>query len=240
MKHKPHNAAEARWKNSPSRAVAPCIACLHRLGYGLKRIKRATGASQGFTYRLTLTLAPSGWKPRAIANAQRTVDGAARRAKREAASGVTFNRLLAQVMNHSRAYAQHDSEERRERNRVQELNRYRNNPQHAIKARLRTRIRRVVTQHKSYGNTASIIGCSASEFMLHIQSQFKPGMNWNNRSLWHIDHIKPCAAFDLTDETQVRLCFHYTNMQPLWASENMEKGDWWHGSRAGRRGYNHE
>jgi hypothetical protein len=59
-----------------------------------------------------------------------------------------------------------------------------------------------------------------------IEKQFKPGMSWNNYGLhgWHIDHIRPCASFDLTDPIQQKQCFHYTNLQPLWASENLSKG----------------
>ena len=43
----------------------------------------------------------------------------------------------------------------------------------------------------------------------------------------YLDHIRPCASFDLTDEAQQRECFHYTNLQPLWATDNMQKSDKW-------------
>jgi hypothetical protein len=49
-------------------------------------------------------------------------------------------------------------------------------------------------------------------------------MNWENQGEWHIDHILPCASFDLTKEEEQRKCFHYTNLQPLWAKDNMIKG----------------
>lgn len=97
-------------------------------------------------------------------------------------------------------------------------------PQFAISSRLRARIRSALGNKKKKLHTVDLLGCNVSEFMLHIQKQFKPGMNWNNRSLWHIDHILPCSSFDMTNETHVRQCFHFTNMQPLWASENMAKG----------------
>jgi hypothetical protein len=50
-------------------------------------------------------------------------------------------------------------------------------------------------------------------------------MTRENHGIWHIDHITPCTAFDLTDPEQQKKCFHYTNLQPLWASDNIRKGN---------------
>jgi hypothetical protein len=71
-----------------------------------------------------------------------------------------------------------------------------------------------------------LLGCSGAEARAHLTSLFKPGMSWDraSRSQWHIDHIVPCSAFDLSDPEQARRCFHYTNLQPLWARENGAKG----------------
>ena len=71
-----------------------------------------------------------------------------------------------------------------------------------------------------------LLGCTVSFFMKHIESQWKEGMTWDNYGYrgWHIDHIIPCSAFDLTKEEEQKKCFHYTNQQPLWAEENMKKG----------------
>jgi hypothetical protein len=75
-------------------------------------------------------------------------------------------------------------------------------------------------------STEELLGCSFDVFVEHLQSQFKDGMSWDNRGRtgWHIDHIRPCASFDLSDPDQQRQCFHYTNMQPLWAADNFSKG----------------
>lgn len=77
--------------------------------------------------------------------------------------------------------------------------------------------------------TTELLGCTRNEFRTHIESQFRDGMTWGNYGKlgWHIDHIRPCASFDLTDPEQQRLCYHYTNLQPLWAEENHSKGGRW-------------
>ncbi len=49
-------------------------------------------------------------------------------------------------------------------------------------------------------------------------------MNWDNRRTWHIDHIRPCASFDLTDPEQQKVCFNFRNLQPLFAIDNLKKG----------------
>jgi hypothetical protein len=76
------------------------------------------------------------------------------------------------------------------------------------------------------GTTMELIGCTVSELKKHIEKQFRPGMNWDNWTVdgWHLDHIRPCASFDLTDPEQQKECFHYTNLQPLWGEENLRKG----------------
>lgn len=73
----------------------------------------------------------------------------------------------------------------------------------------------------------NLLGCSIEELKKHLEKQFKPGMNWSNHTLhgWHIDHIRPISSFDLTKKTERELCFHYSNLQPLWAEENLKKSD---------------
>ena len=61
--------------------------------------------------------------------------------------------------------------------------------------------------------------------MGYIESKFKEGMTWENYGTWHLDHIYPCSKFDLTKEEEQRICFHYSNLQPLWASQNMSKSN---------------
>ena len=104
-----------------------------------------------------------------------------------------------------------------------------NNPQAKAAINLRVRIGlalRAANASKS-ARTVELLGASIEEVRAHLEAQFKLGMSWDNWSLegWHIDHIKPCASFDLTDPEQQKVCFHYSNLQPLWAKDNLSKGD---------------
>jgi len=74
-------------------------------------------------------------------------------------------------------------------------------------------------------NSLKLTGAPNWEFVWkHLESTFKPGMTKENHGLWHIDHIRPCASFDLTKPEEQLKCFHYTNLQALWADENFSKG----------------
>lgn len=74
------------------------------------------------------------------------------------------------------------------------------------------------------GSAVRDLGCSISELKLHLESKFQPGMSWDNYGDWHIDHIEALVKFDLTDRDQFLEVCHYTNLQPLWARENLMKG----------------
>ena len=72
--------------------------------------------------------------------------------------------------------------------------------------------------------TMKLIGCSWKDLKKHLENQFVNGMSWDNYGEWHIDHIIPCASFDLSDPNQQRICFNFRNLQPLWAKDNLSKG----------------
>lgn len=90
-----------------------------------------------------------------------------------------------------------------------------------LRSRLSTLLRRSKTNKSN--SALKLLGCSLSEFKKYLEGLFVLGMNWENYGEWHIDHIKPCAAFDLSDPLQQKECFHFTNLQPLWALDNLKK-----------------
>lgn len=99
-----------------------------------------------------------------------------------------------------------------------------------VRKALRRRFDKVMTQVFVGSVSAAVLkwaGASVSEVRAHLESRFKPGMTWDSHSFtgWHIDHIRPIASFDLSDPVHVAACFHYTNLQPLWAKENLDKRD---------------
>ena len=70
-----------------------------------------------------------------------------------------------------------------------------------------------------------LVGCDPAWLIAWLEIQLKPGMTWENYGPeWHIDHIRPCINFDLTDPHQQKLCFWFWNLQPMWAKENLSKG----------------
>jgi len=86
---------------------------------------------------------------------------------------------------------------------------------------------------EKFTSVMRLCGCTPDFLRQHLESQFSPGMTWDNRGVWrigqpmtwHIDHIKPCMSFDLSKKEDQQKCFHYTNLRPMWARDNIIKSD---------------
>ena len=104
--------------------------------------------------------------------------------------------------------------------------RYANDPKYRALINTKDRFRQIIASKES-DQFHKLLGCTRKKLIEHLESNFEDGMSWENYGFegWHIDHIIPCASFDLTDEEQQKKCFHYTNLQPLWGTENMMKQD---------------
>lgn len=91
--------------------------------------------------------------------------------------------------------------------------------------RVRSRLRKylLINNITKKNKTFDIVGCTPQFLKEHLETQFKEGMNWENRNKWHIDHITPLSSAK-TEEELYKLC-HYTNLQPLWAEDNLKKSN---------------
>lgn len=106
---------------------------------------------------------------------------------------------------------------------------YNNNPIYKLKMNLEANVRNSLRNknRKKLNKTNKLLGCTYQEFYKYIEQKFKLGMNWQNAGLygWHLDHIRPVSSFDLKNLEEQQKCNHYTNFQPLWAKENLKKGN---------------
>ncbi len=95
-----------------------------------------------------------------------------------------------------------------------------------LKCQLNTRLYCAQKRNTVKNSAVTFLGCNVEQLVAHLESQFQPGMNWDNWTFrgWHIDHKKPLAAFDLNDPEQLKIACHYTNLQPMWAVEHFRKG----------------
>lgn len=101
---------------------------------------------------------------------------------------------------------------------------------HTIRERVRGALRNYSTR-KDKKHTFEYVG-SLEDVRIHLENQFENEsercghlISWENQGEWHIDHIRPCASFNLDLEEERHKCFHYTNLQPLWGTDNMSKND---------------
>ena len=101
---------------------------------------------------------------------------------------------------------------------------YKKTPKFLVKRAARRRLRKIIKEKRASLHFNKMIGCSPAALCHQLESKFLPGMSWANYGEWHIDHIKPCAMFDLSQDDQVIACFNHSNLQPLWAKDNIAKG----------------
>ena len=103
----------------------------------------------------------------------------------------------------------------------------RTRPEYKIARAIRCRLRDAMNRKTKSIPTLQLLGCSVSDLMKHLEAQFQPGMTHENRGPrgWHIDHIFPLSLVDFSDPCEVARATHYTNLRPLWAKDNLRKGN---------------
>lgn len=131
-----------------------------------------------------------------------------------------------QDLNNEKAYQKwYDSDKRK----VYYRNYTKKKRQDNLQYKLRDNLKRTLNQALNHTKGTSIlkyIDCTLIELKQHLEAKFQPGMTWENygRTGWHIDHIRPLASFDLTQETEIYLAMKKSNLQPLWRFDNQSKG----------------
>lgn len=109
----------------------------------------------------------------------------------------------------------------------QRVRKYHEDPQTKLKHTIRCRLGSILKAQniEKVHSSVKLVGCDAVFLKQYIESQFQNGMSWNNwaKEGWHLDHIIPLSAYDLTDVSEQKKAFHYTNLRPIWHNENLSK-----------------
>jgi hypothetical protein len=207
--------------------VKRCAQCLYRMGIGSERISKIIGTNTSVIFKWVKDLPE--YDP---------VGRRARHIKRQKAEAVGRKRLRLErwelqkqqwaskpkptpeeVRAKARAYYHRNSRRINDRTRHGR----RENIQLRIKQSLRLRMWKFIARQIKGRRTTELLGCDLPTLQAWLRAQFKRGMRWGNYGKWEIDHRQPCSSFDLTKPEQQRACFHYSNLQPLWKSENRKK-----------------
>lgn len=95
-----------------------------------------------------------------------------------------------------------------------------------LKRNLRSRLNKAIKHNNKSGSAVNDLGCSIDFLKQYLESKFLPSMSWENygRSGWHIDHIRSLNSFNLNNRQELLKACHYSNLQPLWAKDNLSKG----------------
>jgi hypothetical protein len=124
-------------------------------------------------------------------------------------------------------YRKNNREEINKYQRIYFTKRLREDIQFKLACNLRGRFKQALKRGSKKGSVLKYLGCSINHLKDHLESKFTEGMCWDNWGLhgWHIDHIIPMSKFDLTNEDDLNIVCHYSNLQPLWAIDNIKKGN---------------
>jgi len=124
-------------------------------------------------------------------------------------------------------YAKKYNENRKEERKQYENNKLKTDISYKLSKNLRNRLYIAMRDGQKLGSAINDLGCSIPELKIYLESKFKPGMTWKNHNIygWHIDHIRPLSKFNLENRDEFLKACHYTNLQPLWAEENIKKNN---------------
>ncbi len=138
---------------------------------------------------------------------------AKRKAYRESEAGKAYMKAYMKTYR--------ESEAGKAKRKAYMKNRRHNDPVYKLRCRLRSGFCDWIKGNTKTCRTEQYVGCTYKELLDHLESQFEEGMTWENHGQWHIDHIKAQSRFDPTIEEEAFKCWHYTNLQPMWAEINI-------------------
>jgi len=130
------------------------------------------------------------------------------------------------ISGYNKEYKSEHKEEVRTYNREWSAKRKITHPEYKIKCNLRIRMNKVLNGKEKAGKTLDLLGCTLSFLVEWFKYRFIGNMSMENHdSVWHVDHVMPCASFNLTKPEEQKKCFHWTNLQPMYGSDNVIKND---------------
>lgn len=105
--------------------------------------------------------------------------------------------------------------------------RYVSDKNYKFACKIRAKIRLLMRGLRKSASTEVLLGCKIADLRKYLELLWQPGMSWDNYGMlgWHIDHKRPVHSFDLSKPEDQLACFHYTNLQPLWAADNIRKSN---------------
>jgi hypothetical protein len=132
-----------------------------------------------------------------------------------------YRNNIEQEREKSKKYYHDNKQIIRKKNNDWKNNKRKNDGFYRMKINLRHRLRDYLFGESKSKRTKDIVGLDKIEFKSYVENKFLNGMTWDNYGKWHLDHIKPlCQA---KDNDEALLLNHYTNLQPLWAEDNLRK-----------------
>jgi hypothetical protein len=126
----------------------------------------------------------------------------------------------------TKTYLKHKRERNHQSSELLKI-RYKNNPQLRISMQIASGIRDCLNGRKNHMHWPELVGFTLSDLMNQLETHFQPGMSWDNYGEWHIDHHIPISAFNFNsyNDPEFRACWSLTNLRPLWAIDNIKKGN---------------
>ena len=131
----------------------------------------------------------------------------------------------AAISKQKKAYRKENRKALSESHRVYQNKRISEDPAFRLISNMRRHMVKILKGTSQHAPTLELLGCTPEHYKHHLEAQFTDGMNWDNYGEWHQDHIQAVSLFDMEDPEQQKICWHYTNYQPMWADQNIRKSN---------------